>query len=59
MKVIYLCNIRVEREGGINSFSAKVDFSRRPRKAPKSTIVTILIKSLLKLLGAVAIYNFW
>ena len=25
----------------INSFSAIVDFSRRPRKAPKSTIVTI------------------
>ena len=29
------------------SFGATVDFSRRPRKTPKSTIVTILIKSLL------------
>ena len=31
----------------VNSFSAIVDLSRRWRKAPKSTIVTILIKSLL------------
>ena len=25
------------------SFGAKVDFSRRPRKSPKSTIVTIFL----------------
>ena len=30
-----------------NSFGAKVDFSRRQRKAPKSTIVTILIENFL------------
>ena len=31
----------------INSFSAIVHYSRRPRKATKLTIVTILIKGLL------------
>ena len=56
--MLYMKNSEMEQTPGsneaknINSLGAIVDFSRRPRKVPKSTIL------MLKLHGAVAICNF-